>query len=162
MTRVMMLDALKEFLQEKTNHLLLPVSVQRNDTRNEDRAPEVYKMRLPDSSAAKKVAPYILVQFITGRDVQTEGNWSESTAQVRFVFVVYGADEQEGSMHLMNLMETVRIALLKQVVIGNSFKLDTDTGLETLVYPEDTAPYYAGEMMATFFLPPIPREVRLI
>ena len=61
---------------------------------------------------------------------------------------------------LLNLMERLRIYLLKQVVIGGQFQLDLKAGLESLVYPDDTAPYYAGEMLSTWILPAVEREVR--
>ena len=60
---------------------------------------------------------------------------------------------------LLALMERLRIALLKQVVIGNQFALNTQAGLETMCYPDDTAPYFSGEMVSTWRLPGIQREV---
>jgi len=56
-------------------------------------------------------------------------------------------------------MERVRINLLKEVVIGKQYELDLDAGLETLIYPEDTAPYYAGEMISVWKIPAVRREV---
>ncbi len=161
MTRNTLLKALCEFCQARTSDLQLPTSIQKGDTEQEVRAPEVYRMRLPDSSAAKKVAPYILLQFVSGVDKQPHGNAAESTALVRFIFCVYSADEQEGAEMLLNVMDAVRIGLLKQGIIGKQFKLDYDAGLESLVYADDTAPYYAGEMVATFLAPPVEREVNL-
>ena len=61
---------------------------------------------------------------------------------------------------LVNLMERLRISLLRKVVIGGQFQLDLEAGLETLIYPDDTAPYYAGEMISTWKLPSVEREVR--
>lgn len=162
MTIVALLDALKHFCIDKTKYLEFPTSVQKNDIQREFRAPDVYKMRLPDSSAAKKVAPYILIQFVSGIDQQLHGKQSSSSAVIRFIFCVYDENEQEGAMMLLNLMEAVRIALLKEVVVGKCFRLDTDAGLESVVYMgEQTAPYYAGELVGTFQLPPIEREVNV-
>lgn len=53
------------------------------------------------------------------------------------------------------------MALLRQVVIGEQFTLDLEAGLEVLVYPDDTAPYFVGEMISTWILPPVEREVNL-
>lgn len=39
--------------------------------------------------------------------------------------------------------------------------LDLEAGLETIVYPDDTAPYFVGEMISTWMLPPVEREVNL-
>ena len=62
---------------------------------------------------------------------------------------------------LLNLMERIRVALLRQVVIGEQFTLDLEAGLEVLGYPDDTAPYFVGEMISTWILPPVEREVNL-
>jgi hypothetical protein len=72
---------------------------------------------------------------------------------------VYCDDEQEGSLYLINLMERLRIALLRKQVIGDMFVLDLTQKLETLNYPDDTAPYYAGEMVTTWRMPVIRREI---
>ena len=47
----------------------------------------------------------------------------------------------------------------EQVQIGKEFVLDEQEGVESVVYPDDTAPYYAGEMIGTFHIRPIQREV---
>lgn len=140
----------------------MPVAMQKGDTEQPaPRAAEVYRTRLPDSTSAKKKAPYILHQIITGKDVQPSGEKEQSSATVRTIFCVYSSDEQEGGLMLLNLMERLRIALLEQVVIGKQFQLDLEAGLESLVYPEDTAPYFAGEMVSTWSLPAIERKVKL-
>ncbi len=59
-----MLEAIKSFCESKVSLIKLPTSVQKDDTENEDRAPEVHIMRLPESGSAKKYAPYIIVQFV--------------------------------------------------------------------------------------------------
>lgn len=159
MTRNGMIEALKNYCVAITKDLRLPISIQKGDTKQEFRAPEVYKMRLPNSKDAKKVAPYILIQFVSGVDKQPHGKQSESDSVIRFIFTVYDDNEQEGAMMLLNVMEKLRISLLKDVVIGKRYKLDTDAGLESFVYTDDTAPYYAGEMIGTFKMNPIEREV---
>lgn len=159
MTRSKLLNDLKLFIEDAVKSFDLPTSLQKGDTDVETRAPEVHKMRLPNSRDAKKVAPYVLIQFVNGTDKQQHGKQSDSIAVIRLIFCVYCANEEEGAMHLLNVMDTVRIRLLKKVVIGTQFKLDTDSGLDTVVYNDDTAPYYAGEMIGTFLLPTIEREV---
>ena len=74
MTKVVLLKQLKEFTEQRTKDLLLPVASQKDDKEPpEDRAADVYRARLPDSRAAKKKAPYILHQVITGKDAQPAG-----------------------------------------------------------------------------------------
>lgn len=159
MTRVMLLKALKDFVEEATSSLKMPETVQKGDTEQVFRAPDIYVQKLPNSDAAKKYIPYGLIQLIMGEDKQPEGDRIVHKAHIRIVFTAYDKDEQEGSIMLLNFIEKVRMALLSQVVVGESFKLDTEEGLETAIYTDDTAPYYIGEMTGTFILPPIRRKV---
>jgi len=159
MTKNALLDALAAVTEEVTCDLIMPVRMQEGDSEQQYRAAEVYKMRLPDSKAAKKKAPYILHQIITTKDEQPQGESVAATATVRSIFCVYNDDEQEGGLMLLNLMERLRISLLRRVVIDRRFQLDLQAGLESLIYPDDTAPYYAGEMSSMWKLPAVEREV---
>lgn len=159
MTQVQLLEDLKQFCEEAVKKMVLPVQLQKGDAKAKSRVPEVYKMRLPHSSEAKKYAPYIIIQVIDSKHVQPEGKLPDYTTTVRFIFAVYGEDEQEGALMLMNLIDRVRQQLLKQVQVGAEFLLDVHSPLEMLIYPDNTAPFYAGEMVGTFYLPPIEREV---
>ncbi len=78
---------------------------------------------------------------------------------VRLIFSVYNDDEQEGALSLLNIMETVRIALLKSTALGDMFCLNRKEGVETLIYPDNTAPYFVGEMMTVWQLPPVEQDV---
>ena len=118
MDRVMLLEELKAVTEEAIKDLIMPVRVQSAEERQQYRAAEVYLMRLPDGTSAKKKAPYIIHQAITSRDVQPAGERERGVAVVRSIFAVYSGDEQEGGLMLLNLMERLRIRLLRQVVIG--------------------------------------------
>lgn len=159
MNRIMLLEELKAVTETAVKDLIMPVKIQSADEQQQYRAAEVYLMRLPDGSAAKKKAPYIIHQAITSKDIQLPGKREYGVAVVRSIFAVYSDDEQEGGLMLLNLMERLRISLLRQVVIGNRYQLDLSAGLETVIYPDDTAPYYAGEMSSTWRIPGVEREV---
>lgn len=161
MNRVILLHRLKDFTLDATKDLLMPVKIQSENDTKKERTAEVHLMRLPDSKSAQKKAPYILHQFITGADQQNPGSRDTSTATVRSIFCVYSDNEEEGGMILLNLMERLRIALLKQRVIGDQFTLDLEAKLEALCYPDDTAPYFCGEMVSVWKLPSVEREVIL-
>lgn len=160
MNRITLLEQLRDITKTATGDIILPVKEQKGDAEKITRAADIHLMRLPDSRAAQKKAPYIIHQLITGKDIQPQGEDESASAVVRSIFCVYNDDEEEGSLMLVNLMERLRIHLLKQVVIGDQFQLDLVAGLESMIYPEDTAPYYAGEMVSTWILPAIQREVR--
>ena len=164
MTRVVLLESLGEFTRVAVRDLLLPVRRKAEDAAAPGpRAADVYLMRLVSSSSYQKVAPYIIHQAVTGKDSQPEGRRVSATAVVRSIFCVYNdGDEQEGALMLLNLMERLRLELLKQIVIGRQFQLSLADGLESMVYPEDSAPYFGGEMVSTWILPEVAREAGFV
>ena len=129
------------------------------------RAAQVFLTALPERSSATKEAPYVLHQILKSTDIRLPGELPATTIVARTVFCVYHEDGQEGGMILLNLMERLRIALLRQHVLGKQFKLDLSAGVETLVYPDTgppprgTAPYYLGEMITTWKTLFVEREV---
>lgn len=161
MTRVKLIHELKLFCEDAVKGMKLPLVVQKGDTEIQTREPAVYLMRLPDSKAAQKLAPYIIVQFIDSKHQRSDNNLPNPayTATVRFIFCVYSKDEQEGAVMLLNVMDRVQERLLETIQIGDNFVLDEHEGVESVVYPDDTAPYFAGEMIGTFHIKPIQREV---
>lgn len=161
MTVVELLNSLKALCEDATKNMILPTAVQNGDKQRVARAPEFYLQRLPKSENAKKLAPYSIIQVVHTQHVQKPGDKPHFFVDVRFVFCVYGDDEQDGAIMLLNFMERIQQRLLKDVAIGRVFLLNVNEPLEMLVYPDDTAPYFAGEMAGTFVLPPIEREVDL-
>lgn len=79
---------------------------------------------------------------------------------VRIVAATYSEDESEGAMCVLNLLTRIRVALLKDGVVGGQFVLKSP--LEMIVYPDSTAPYYLGEMMTKWTMPIIESEVQQI
>ena len=74
MTSVVLLEQLKAFTEKIMADMILPVAMQQGDTEQAYRAPEVYLMRLPDSRAAKKKAPYIIHRVIPLETEQQPGS----------------------------------------------------------------------------------------
>lgn len=155
------LNDFKDFIYEVVKDFSLPTAVQKDDVINKPRAPELHLMRLPRSTSYKKFAPYIIIQVATGKDEQPTGKRSQSAVNIRLIFCTYCENEEEGALMLLNVMDAVRLKLLKKVVITKKYKVDTDAGIDYVIYPEDTAPYYAGEMDFSVMLPPTEREVNL-
>lgn len=161
MDAVDFLEQLKDFTEDTIKDILLPVRSQEDDDEPpKPKAASVYLMRLPDSTSAKKKAPYIIHQVIIGEDGQEEGKRPTSSVQVRSIFCVYHDDEQQGGLALLGLMERLRIELLKQITLAKRYELDRQAKIQRLIYPDDTAPYYAGEMSTVWKLPAVEREVR--
>ena len=161
LSKTSLLEAFKERTIEATSEMLLPTQLQKGDIEAKEQPASVYIGRIPNMKQNMKKAPYILHQMVNSASKQKQGEQLQSKAIVRSIFCVYCDDEQEGTLMLINLMERLRISLLKNPLIGkNAFECDLHEGLEDLVYPDDTYPYYLGEMISVWELPPIKREVR--
>lgn len=163
MTKTKLLEALRDRTQVAIRDLLLPVRKQSNDDEEDTamRTADVFIARIPDSKQSTKKAPYILHQMVNSAHKQEPGEQIESKATVRSIFCVYCDDEQEGGLQLINLMERLRISLMKDPLIGDrQFECDFQAGIEDLVYPDDTYPYYMGEMLTVWDMPKVKREVQ--
>ena len=163
MTSVMLLEALKLRTEEATAELLMPMKPTKGEPEPELRAAKVYKARLPDEKASNKYAPYVLHTVVNTSYKQEPGEIAPlGLVNVRTLFCVYSADEQEGGLYLLTLMERLRVDLLIHPVLEKQFKLDAEGGIEQLVYPDDTAPFYLGEMMTVWKMPPVRQEERSV
>lgn len=174
MTPVVLLEELKTFIEENTKDIVLSVRPVKNKTiptpgaeleeqDSEDaitaRAPEVHKMRLPGKDAETQRIPYILLQFLTGKDEHKPAEQPESECNIRIVVATYSEDGGEGAADLLNVITRIRVALLKAGEVGKQFLLKKP--LEYVVYPDETNPYYLGEMLTIWEMPIIQREVNL-
>lgn len=161
MTKVALLEAFKAYTEEIVKDVILPVNPQKND-KDEDpkaRVPDVHIGRLPDTGSSTKKAPYILHQVVNSRTHQDPGDLPVSTCVVRSVFCVFNKNPEAGMLSLIELMERLRINVLSDLWLAGQFELDREAGLEDLVYPNDTAPYFMGEMLTVWKLPMVKREV---
>ncbi len=170
-TKVGLLYALKAFTERETGDMPLPVKRQSRDEKAPAPRPAaVFLARLPDFPSFEKKAPLILHQVVTGQDGLENVNKGtgqqirremKSGCVIRSVFCVYNPDEQEGGMTLLNLMETMRVALLSFPILNDVFTLDLEEGISQMIYPETgergTAPYYLGEMVTAWKLPAVKR-----
>ena len=161
MTPLDLLDALEAFVKRETKDILLPVRVGRKSGEQKERAAEVYKMRLPNKTAETQQIPYLLLQYIKSTDTQEPGQQAECECMVRIVAATYSENGSEGATCVLNLLNRIRIALLKDNVIAERYMLKLP--LEMIVYPDSSsAPYYLGEMMTIWDIPIVESEVQKI
>lgn len=159
MTKTDFLNAFTEFTKEVVKDVILPCAVQSAREIPVYRAPDVYKMRLPDMNSTARRVPYIINQIVTSDDVQKTKNRTTSKLALRTVICVYGENDEDGAISLVELTERIRIALLKRRIIAKKYELDIESNpLEVLLYPDDTSPYFAAEMLTYWNLPSIERE----
>ena len=161
MTRVWLLESLKARMEQDIKDLIMPVKAQKGDTEEETRPAEVWNGRLPDMKSTTKKAPYVLNTILTSRFRQNPGLPPESLVSVRTVYCVYNSDDHEGALMLLNLMDRIRISLQKNPIVDGKYELNmTEDGITDFVYPDDTAPFYMGEMVTEWIMPPVEREVQ--
>lgn len=173
MTPVVLLKELKKFIEENTKDIILSVRPIKNKTlppgaktgkpahkpegEVTHRAPEVHVMRLPDKDAETQRIPYILLQFLTSKDEHQPAEQPDSECYIRIIAATYSDDGGEGATDLLNVLTRIRVALLKAGEVGRQFLLKKP--LEFIVYPEETNPYFLGEMLTIWEMPIINREV---
>ncbi len=158
MTPVILLDNLEEFVKEKTKDIKLRVRVRKPEQGQEkERAADVYKMRLPKKEDQTEKVPYILLQFLTGKDGEAQEG---SACQIRIVVATYAENDSMGAYDVLNVLLRIRSELQKTGIIGGYFALKKP--LEYLVYPDSTQPYFLGEMITNWSIPTIEREVEAI
>lgn len=161
MNRVFLLESLKVRMEADTRELIMPTKPQKGDEEVIERPAEVWNGRLPDMKSTTKKAPYIINAVLTSRFRQFPGQPPESLVVVRTMYCVYNPDENEGALMLLNLMDRVRISLQKNPIVDGKYELNMkDEGISDLVYPDDTAPFYMGEMITEWILPPVEKEVQ--
>ncbi|OUP81204.1 hypothetical protein B5F07_18370 [Lachnoclostridium sp. An169] len=161
MTPIILLDRLEEFVKKVTGDIKLQVKVRNlNPEEEKERAANVYKMRLPKKEDQVQQIPYILLQFINGKDDKKEKEPEESMCAVRIVVATYSEDGGQGAYDLLNVILRIRSELEKAGIIGGQFVLQKP--LEYIVYPDSTEPYYLGEMITNWSIPTIKREVEEI
>ena len=114
-------------------------------------------MRLPKKEDQTEKVPYILLQFLTGKDGEVQEG---STCKIRIVVATYAENDSMGTYDVLNVILRIRSELQKVGIIGGYFALEKP--LEYIVYPDSTQPYFLGEMITNWSIPEIKREVEAI
>ena len=151
MTPVILLEALKVKTETALKCLSLPVKD------GDRRPPKVYLMQLPSKKAEETQVPYVVLQFVTGKDQDPKGEPAYSDCKIRIIAATYADDAGVGALDVLNVLTRLRIELLKSGVVADQFLLLKP--LEYIVYPYNTGFYHLGEMMTTWEIPSIEREV---
>lgn len=155
MTPIFLVEAIAGLIETLVAQTSLPAKSEGNGP--EEKTPAVYMHEVGD--AEEKLAPYILVQVVNGKDVIDEEHGHMSKCSVKIKIAAYSGEDAQGAvLDLLNLMTMIRTALEKQIVFGHQFILDLTAGLEYLLCPENPADYRIGELMTTWDIPLIERE----
>lgn len=152
MTPLDLMESLKAYCEDKTKDMLLVARVPDNGTEAGERPPRVFIGNLPDKEAEKKEAPYILLKLLTTKDED-----EESTAMVRIIIVTFSEDKQENYIQCLNVVSKIKSSLLEDVVIQERYSCQKP--IESIMYDEDLEVYQIGEIMTTWEMPQVNRDV---
>ncbi|MFJ2044527.1 hypothetical protein ACIOBL_13020 [Paenibacillus taichungensis] len=156
MTPVSLMEKIKAFLEEQTKVVML------SPTRLK---PNIYLVDLPPRAAGD----YEEITDIPANPMEVDERWpfiivtwgeseedSTRESQIGLVFGCHGSG-QAGYMDLLHLMETVRIALLRETYNGWPCKLERPLFMG--LHDEQADPYWTGWMTTTWVTPTIEEEV---
>lgn len=159
MTPIFLLDDLKKFVQESTEDLLLEVKTKKGEDKIIKPA-KVFIGNPPVKIGTEQYVPYIILRLLTGKDEQKEGENENSTVKVRLIVAIYSTDSEKGYIDTLNVVDRLRIELLKNRVLNNKYILKLP--LEYVVYEDDTGPYTIGEIVTEWEIPSVRQEVNKI
>lgn len=152
MTPIDLMESLKAYCLEKTKDMRLVARVPENGTEAGERPPRVFIGNLPDKEAEKKEAPYILLKLLTTKDED-----EESTAMVRLIVVTFSEDKQENYIQCLNVVSKIKKSLMEDVIIDSRYSCQKP--IETIMYDDDLEVYQIGEIMTTWEMPQVKRNI---
>ena len=157
MDRVHLLSAIKARQTEALKDILLPTVAQKGIP-SVERPAEIFTGRLPDRKSETTKAPYILNAILNSNFFQRPGEQPDNDVTVRTVVCVHHENGELGAAGLLNLLERMRISYTAYPILDDMYEVDFEKGIQDLIYPDDTAPFYMAEQITVWKLPPVKRE----
>lgn len=121
--------------------------------------PAVYMLHLPDKELEKPRVPYVLVQFAGARDFLDEHRERACEIKARFVVAAYNPENPATSLGALEILERLRVGLLRFPLVADRFTLDEAAGIEREVYAADEPPYFFGALRAVYRAPAVDKEL---
>jgi hypothetical protein len=141
MTPILLMKAVKAFLEQELGGDATTV-------------PAVHLGYLPEKTAANRLNeeyPFILLRPQEGED-------TEDGYRVKLLMLfATKADDEAGFLDVLNLMERIRIKLLKKRLVDSRFRLEMP--YKWKFYDEQAEPEWFGEAVTTWTLPHVLEEV---
>ena len=164
-------ESVAAWLREITKDKLFFTNRQGADEPDDPYGPiSVYPFSLPTFREAQKKVPYIIVQPVSGTDIQAPGEDVQSSIMTRLIMAFYNPkdDEQEGARVLQEMIDFLRVKIGRRCVIPDwkrhvpLYSVDLFQGITWDDFHEDTRPYTVGWIEMTWNLQPVKREVPFI
>lgn len=145
MTLVMLIMALEKFLQQAlADDVLIGDAV---------RPPAVHLGALPSKTADNRDDP--VFPLIVIRPMEGDSDKESSSAQVKLIFGTQSEDSS-GFIDVLNLMERVRIILMRQRIIDKKYRIDPSWKWKFL--EDQPEPQWICWAITTWQLPQIRQE----
>lgn len=144
MTPVMLMMAIKDFLKKELADDAATI-------------PAVHLGALPSKTAENRNDP--VFPLIIVRPMEGDSDDKESRAQVKLLFGTQSEDDS-GFIDVLNLMERVRILLMKQRIIDKKFRIESNWKWQFL--EDQPEPQWICQAITTWTLPQIRQEVKHI
>jgi hypothetical protein len=119
--------------------------------------PAVHLGALPSKTAENRNDP--VFPLIIVRPMEGDSDDKESRAQVKLLFGTQSEDDS-GFIDVLNLMERVRILLMKQRIIDKKFRIESNWKWQFL--EDQPEPQWICQAITTWTLPQIRQEVKHI
>ncbi|WP_217562781.1 hypothetical protein [Paenibacillus sp. GbtcB18] len=114
-------------------------------------AKEAPKGPVPPVPVPESEFPYIIIRALAGEDLDRNG-----TAQIKFLVGTKSKDS-DGYLDIIHLFETIRLGVLRSGIIGQRFEIQRP--LKWKLFEEQPYPEWIGEILTTWTMPAIIREV---
>ncbi|WP_449602453.1 hypothetical protein [Paenibacillus sp. Marseille-Q9583] len=144
MTPVMLMMAIKEFLKNELADDAATI-------------PAVHLGALPSKTAENRNDP--VFPLIIVRPMEGDSDDKESRAQVKLLFGTQ-SDDDSGFVDVLNLMERVRMLLMRQRIIDKKFRIEPNWKWQFL--EDQPEPQWICQAITTWTLPQIRQEVKYI
>ncbi|WP_248548997.1 hypothetical protein [Paenibacillus odorifer] len=142
MTPVMLMMAIKDFLIKELADDAATI-------------PAVHLGALPSKTAENRDDP--VFPLIIVRPMEGDSDDKESRAQVKLLFGTQ-SDDDSGFVDVLNLMERVRILLMRQRIIDKKFYIEPNWKWQFL--EDQPEPQWICQAITTWTLPQIRQEVK--
>lgn len=142
MTPVMLMMAIKDFLRKELADDAATI-------------PAVHLGALPSKTADNRNDP--VFPLIIVRPMEGDSDNNESRAQVKLLFGTQSEDDS-GFIDVLNLMERVRMLLMRQRIIDKKFRIEENWKWQFL--EDQPEPQWICQAVTTWTLPQIRQEVK--
>lgn len=116
--------------------------------------PTVHLGYLPGQTAGNTEAtPYPVILI---RPIEGQGDKESTVVQIKLLFSTQSEDDS-GLIDLLNLMERVRILLLRQRILDHQFRIDPNWKWK--FYEDQPVSEWLAELVTTWAMPQIRQEV---